>query len=89
MHLRTKDEKTGEVNGVLCVDRDTRTGIVLRADASCLNNLAQLAFDLKAPEVLIYVDETEVDDLVSLGWARAEGMVVMARKAGGNNGKGT
>lgn len=89
MHIKTKNEKTGEVNGVLCVDRDTRTGIVLKAEPVSLNSLAQLAFDMKVPEVLIYVDEAEVDDLVSLGWARAEGVVVMARKNGGNNGKST
>lgn len=86
MHIQIKNEATGEVEGVLCIDRATRMCTVLQADVESLDDLVQIALAMKVPKILVFVPEAAVAELESYGWARSTDLVLLQKK--GSNGNG-
>lgn len=84
MHITIKNEDTGEVEGIICVDRASQTCNVLRADVETLDDLVQLAVAMKVPRVFVTVPPGAVAELESYGWTRVTDLVLMAKK--GSNG---
>jgi len=88
MHISIRNEDTGEVDGVLCVDRAARTCIVLQADVEKLDDLVQVAFAMKAPEVFVFVPKAAVKELEIYGWTKSSELVLMSKR-GANGHKST
>ena len=88
MHIQIKNETTGEVEGVLCIDRATRMCTVLQADIESLDDLVQIALAMKVPEIFVFVPEAAVAELESYGWAKTPDRVLMYKK-GANGSKST
>lgn len=86
MHIQIKNEVTGEVEGVLCIDRATRMCTVLQADVESLDDLVQIALAMKVPRILVFVPEAAVAELESYGWTKSTDLVLLQKK--GSNGNG-
>lgn len=79
MHITLKDQVTKEVEGVLCVSRDTQTCIILQADVDRLEDLVAIARAMKVPNVRLIVPEAAVEELEAYGWVPAPGLVVVTK----------
>jgi len=88
MHIVLRDEVTGKIEGIVCVDRETQMCTILHASAERLDDLTRIALAMKVPSVLALVPSEAADELESYGWTRATELVLM-RKMGATNGKGT
>lgn len=88
MHITLKNESTGEIEGVICINRESQTCTILRADIEHLDDLVQLASAMKAPRVLLSAPQATVEELESYGWTKVLDLVLMSKK-GTNGNKGT
>jgi hypothetical protein len=88
MHITLRNEDTGKVEGVICIDRTSQSCTVLQADAGRLDDLVRLALAMKVTRVLATVPPTAVKELESYGWIKAADLVLMV-KEGSNGTKST
>lgn len=88
MHITLKNEDTGEVEGIICIDRTSQTCNVLLADVENLDDLVQLAFAMKVPRVLVAIPPAAAKELENYGWTKVTDLVLMSKK-GSNGSKST
>lgn len=88
MHITIRNEDTGEVEGVICVDRISQTCNVLHADVENLDDLVQLAVAMKVPRVFVSVPLAAAKELEAYGWSKVTDLVLMSKK-GSNGNKST
>jgi hypothetical protein len=79
MHITITNEGD-EVVGVLCVNRETQTCIVLQGDVEYLEDLVQIGAAMKAPQVLLFAPKESVDELLPFGWTPSDSLVVLVRE---------
>jgi len=79
MHITITND-SDEIMGVLCVNRETQTCIVLQADVECLEDLVQIGSSLKAPKVHLFVPKDSVSELEPYGWKRDKSLVVLTKE---------
>lgn len=68
------------VSGVVCVDREIGTSIILSCDIDELGQLVALARAHKVPELRIMVSKDDVEELVARGWTLKKDLRVMEIK---------
>jgi hypothetical protein len=74
-----KNQTTKEVEGVLCVNRETHTCIILQADVDRLEDLVAIARAMKVPNVQLIVPKAAVKELEAYGWAPIPDLVVVTK----------
>ena len=79
MHVILKNQVTKEVEGVLCIERESQTAIVLHADIDRLDDLVAIARGLKVPIVRLMVPKAAVEQLDAYGWKPDPDLVVLAK----------
>ena len=77
MHIILRNQVTSQVEGILCVERETKTCIILQADIDRLEDLVTIARGQKIPAVWLIVPVAVSDQLAAQGWKPLEGFVVL------------
>ena len=78
MHITITNEND-EIVGVLCINRDTQTCVVLQGDIEYLEDLSHIGAAMKAPKILLFVPPGAVAELLPYGWKFSEDLVVMEK----------
>lgn len=84
LHIILKDPTTNQVEGVLCVDRDSNSCQILSGDIERLTELANIGHALKAGQVKLITPAETQEELESLGWKVSPTLIVMTK---GSNGR--
>ena len=79
MHVILKNQTTKEVEGILCVERESGTAIILEGDIERLSELVAIALAMKVPIVKLMVPEAAVAELEEFGWKRSPNLVVLTK----------
>lgn len=79
MHIILKNQISGEVEGIICVDRTSQSAIVLEGDIEQLDTLCTIAFGMKVPAVRLVVPVAAVEELEALGWVRSPELIVLSK----------
>ena len=80
MHLILKNPSTGQIEGMLCIERSVRTCYILTAEIGQLDSLVRIAQAQKAPEVRLVIPRDAMSELLPLGWNEAVDLVVMTKE---------
>jgi hypothetical protein len=79
MHIILKNQVTKEVEGILCVEREAHTAIVLHSDIDRLDDLVAIARGMKVPNVRLIVPKAAVEQLEAYGWKPVADLVVLSK----------
>jgi hypothetical protein len=79
MHVILKNQVTKETEGIICIERESGTAVILEGDIERLDDMVKIALAMKVPGVQLVVPEAAVEQLESLGWKRAVGQVVLTK----------
>lgn len=79
MHVILQNQVTKEIEGILCVERNSGSAIILEGDIERLDELARIAFAMKVPSVRLIVPKAAIEQLEALGWKRAANFVVLSK----------
>jgi hypothetical protein len=79
MHVILRGQVTKDIEGVLCIERDSHTAIILHADIDRLDDLVAIARGLKVPKVLLMIPPNAVEQLEAYGWKVLSDLVVMSK----------
>lgn len=80
MHITITDPETGEIQGVLCIDRGAGTCFVLDAQLEVLDVLVATAKATNVPGVTLVVPQEAVPELTELGWHVDQDQVVLVKE---------
>jgi hypothetical protein len=80
MHYIIKNQVSGQIEGILCIERESHTGIILKADIDRLSELVSIARGLKVPSVQLIVPKTITEQLEAYGWKLVTELVVMTKE---------
>lgn len=79
MHIHVDDQETGATL-VLCVERETRTCVILRGDITLLERALSVASSMKVGVVRMIVHTNAIKDLEAQGWRVVPEHVVVERR---------
>jgi len=79
MHVILKNQITKDVEGILCIERESQSAIILEGDIERLDELVSIALALKVPVVRLVVPEAAVEQLEAFGWKRSPNLVVLSK----------
>lgn len=79
MHITIKDPSTGEIVGILCVERPINSCIILSCDVDHLSEIISIARAMKVDSIRMTVPESIVSELKESGWRIAEKLVVLVK----------
>lgn len=79
MHVILKNQLTKDVEGILCIERESQSAIILEGDIERLDELVAIAFAMKVPAVRLVVPAAAVEQLEAFGWKRTPGLVVLSK----------
>lgn len=79
MHVILKNQVTKDVEGILCIERESQSAIILEGDIERLDELVSIALALKVPVVRLVVPEAAVEQLEAFGWKRTPNLVVLSK----------
>lgn len=79
MHIILKNQATQQVEGIICIERESGSAIILEGDIERLDELVAIAFAMKVPAVRLVVPIAAVEQLEVFGWIRTPGLVVLSR----------
>ena len=82
MHIILKNQVTKETEGILCIERESQSAIILEGDIERLDELVTIALAMKVPAVRLVVPEAAVEQLEALGWKRTPNLVVLSKGKG-------
>jgi|WetSurSiteA1Bulk_404760.scaffolds.fasta_scaffold07815_5 hypothetical protein len=84
MHIEVKDPLKKDIVGVLCIERDSHSAIILEAEIEYLETLVSIAKSQKVPLVTLVVPHGAVPELQALGWQVDDTRVVLTKGGNGN-----
>ena len=79
MHIVLRDPKDN-ATGIICVDREAGTSIVLLADIDELDQLVAIAKAQTVPEIQMAVPAELVPDLQARGWSLQTNLRMMVKR---------
>lgn len=79
MHVILKNQATNQTEGVLCIERLSKTCFILYADIDRLDELVAIAKSQKVPDVLLVVPNEVATRLMECNWKVKENMVVLTK----------
>lgn len=79
MHVILKNQVTKETEGILCIERESQSAIILEGDIERLDELVTIAFAMKVPAVRLVVPEAAVEQLEAFGWKRTPNFIVLSK----------
>lgn len=85
MHIQLTDQETGATL-TLCVERSTKTCIILRGDEALMDRAVALAMSMKASVIRITVHLNAVEELNRQGWVPLPEYRVMEKRLNGARG---
>lgn len=83
MHIILKNQVTKETEGIVCIERESQSAIILEGDIDRLEELVAITFAMKVPAVRLVVPTAAVEQLEALGWKRSPGLVVLSKVKNG------
>lgn len=79
MHVILRGQTSGEVEGIICIERESGSAIILEGDIERLDELVSIAFAMKVPAVRLVVPIAAVEQLEAFGWKRTPSLIVLSR----------
>ena len=79
MHIILKNQITQQIEGIICIERESQSAIILEGDIERLHEMVTIAFGMRVPVVRLVVPTAAVLELESLGWERTPDMVVLSK----------
>ena len=80
MHITMRNEESGKVEGVICIDRATQTCTILQFTEKNLDDLVQIARALKVDHILMFAPPEGISELKSYGWAPVTDPILMKKE---------
>jgi len=80
MHIILKNESSGKVEGVVCIDRATQSCTILQYTEANLDDLVQIAKALKVDRILMFAPPENIVELKSYGWIPVTDPILMKRE---------
>ena len=79
MHIILQNQTSGETEGILCIERESQSAIILEGDIERLDELVRIAFAMKVPAVRLVVPQAAVEQLEAFGWVRTPSFIVLSK----------
>jgi len=80
MHVAITDDTCTKTEGIICIERETGTAIILFGEIDILDKLVAIAKAMKVPRVMLVVPEASINQLTPMGWHEATDLKVLLKE---------